>query len=545
MFTVSRDPGGPWPEDTQIAEPLRSPLAEGLDRGRRNFAAMGEMFSAMIGLQWYVENINAGRASLGEAVRRRLEAVHELTGAQLSDPTRDVDWDDGISIRRDFDGDHRAWRLYQLADFDRRIEELAQKFPQHAERLRGMGSLQDDAKAIARDAKARLDAASANPDLHSPLVPALAGALVGAANDPWQWGATLIGGGAGTAATAGARVLQVMATEAAINGGIEGAMQIAGSKWKQQAGIEWDMESAAWQVGVAALFGSTFGGALQGGREYVRLRNRELTALGRGLDEAAEAEFGDLMGRAFAGALEEDDFRRLLDGELDDIMGGPLPEAAKAELRLMAEDDALDRDTIEAIADAYGIPQDNVAARQALADAAMRHAADPDNNWSPEMVAESIAMRIEEFGDDADLRWSPEAEEALTRQAGGQFPVETAGDALRLRDDGADIPFDPIAGRQIRPDAEPDYPGDLAAPGPVRAADDGEAPAADGAPGRDPWLPADWTEPRRDGAGRLAEIDALHFEDREGVMRKGTLLDAIEDARAGETMADLLEACRL
>ncbi|MGR6465392.1 hypothetical protein [Rhizobium sp. PAMB 3182] len=186
----------------------------------------------------------------------------------------------------------------------------------------------------------------------------------GPARDPYQVGMSFIGAGAGTGVTVAARLGRVMLTEALINGGQEAVLQAASQERKKAAGLEYGLEDALKNVGVATVFGALFGGTLQGGAELARIYN-----LGKG---GAERAARVLDGRPERGDVET------LAKEMGVELG---PE------RL----DMINRSFEERTLDEAMLRPDASPNEVRVHEAAVRYAEDPDNNPPPELIERMLA----------------------------------------------------------------------------------------------------------------------------------------------------------
>ncbi len=318
-----------------------------------------------------VENITASQENFRAAYQSYIDEVEQVTGEKLENPMN-------VDMRRGT-FEERPNPQYSFATGAEWIDErgrvamerfeagraaLAQKYPAQARLI----SLDIDGRVKKRmqDAERASLEALQSPELGMAgrFAAQLVGGLKGSARDPYQWSMAVIGGGAGTARTVAGRLGQVMLTEALINGGQEAVLQAASQERKRAAGLEHGLDDALKNIGIAATFGSLFGGVSQGGAELARIFR-----LGEGGDAIAA---------------------RVLDGRPEPGDVETLAKAMNVELtpeRL----DLINRSFEERILDEVTIPQDGNPAAMRVYEAALRHAEDPDNFPAPELVERMVA----------------------------------------------------------------------------------------------------------------------------------------------------------
>lgn len=476
-----------------------------------------------------VENITASQDNFRFAYQSYIDEVEQATGEKLENPMN-IDVQTGAFQQKrnptfSFEsGDE--WREERsrvaMERFEASRAALAAKYPAQA----GLISLDIDGRVKKR----MQDAESANREaLQSPelgmagrFAAQIVGGLKGSARDPYQWSMAILGGGAGTARTVAGRMGQVMLVEALLNGGEEAILQAASQERKKRAGLEHGLSDALKNVGIAATFGSLFGGVTQGGAELARIFR-----LGEGGDVIAARV---LDGRPEPGDVEA--LARAMNVELS-------PE------RL----DLINRSFEERILDEVTIPQDGNPATMRVYEAALRHAEDPDNFPAPELVERMVAE--EEAG--RLLTLSPEQYErayggdpnAIDDIADTFFAddVSRAAEAIDARD--APAPARPVAGDQRAPANT--------APEPAREVEsqrirpDVVAEPLDDAAMRAAEVQAgDLVEPEIDANGNPRSLlDYIAVEDGDGNRRLMSARQALDDADEGNLLADLLESCKL
>ncbi len=209
----------------------------------------------------------------------------------------------------------RAYREEQEAFFNERLDALRQRYP--------------DAKSLAADQsfqsrRARRAGTLERRSGEAPFLAQLAGGLAAAPQDPVNLATAPVGLGAKT-------ILGAAVKGAAVNAGLEAAVQPAVQARRETIGLEASFEAGAVNVLAAGIFGGTVSGAGQGlARIFTR---REAAAAGR---ESPEPELR-------AGAAEID--RALeIEADVEAAAGGSLsPEGrAAAHQRLDAAERIID-----------------------------------------------------------------------------------------------------------------------------------------------------------------------------------------------------------
>ncbi len=249
----------------------------------------GEAWRNLIGAQFerwiYTDNVNAREAAFRRAYDDRIEAIFTVTGQQLENPLQQADDDfrnaqmrSGPKPRyvRDID----RMRQSRTDAFNERLSALADQFPDEPDLFRTL-SLEDaiavTQRAQEEHAEAHRRAAETGVSDAGRIGADILGGLGALFRDPLQVGALGVGGGAGTGRTVAARLFQVILSEAAVNAGVEGAVQLAGYNWRKQAGLDASVGQSLQQVGLAALFGGGFGGLFQGGAEVAHALGRPVS----------------------------------------------------------------------------------------------------------------------------------------------------------------------------------------------------------------------------------------------------------------------------
>ncbi|MCZ8545077.1 hypothetical protein OOJ09_12860 [Mesorhizobium qingshengii] len=335
-------------------------------------AAAEALWTTTRDLALYRDNSNGEQNARAEAYDRRNRAIFDATGVQLDNPMKfdlfKLKAEPGAaglpepSARDDIAANEQAWRDKAAA--------LAREKPEFASVIAIDRPVIEDAYALTRNAEQAAAAAETQADRAGlgrgrRAGNILGGGLAAALRDPLQVATLAAGGGISSPARAlGWRLMETMFSEAAVNGGIEAAVQVSSHDWKKRAGVDASISTSLKQVGLAALFGGGFGGLLEGGREVGRL-------LGRDLPE-------EVLTRAASGNPEPGDFTTIADA----LGVKPDPGMVRA-ADLAAEQPALD-------AAAFGPPPAGLDEDHAAAMAAQAlRAAD-----SPDEVARAAIDRI-------------------------------------------------------------------------------------------------------------------------------------------------------
>ncbi|YBV97526.1 hypothetical protein M1D80_11795 [Phyllobacteriaceae bacterium JZ32] len=473
--------------------------------------------------QRVIENSIGDIAAQQDAYDRRIAAIHEATGVQLHSPMRSA-WPDQAELQG-MNGSENLYE-YRKRTFDRELQDLAEKYPQHANVILGKGSIREDRNQILRDAKTNFDIAVQNPSLGpvGRFSAVIAGGLRGAARDPLQWGMAILGGGAGFGKTVAARIGTAIAGEAAINAGGEIVLQALSQARKEEAGLEHGFDDAARSVLFAGLFGAAFGGTVQGLGEVAPALKSALGSIFK-----SEADTAALK-RVLEGAPEPGDVETIAAAA-----GRTLTPDEIETLRRAFDDDVLDNAVLRT---------DATPEEVQVAEAALRFAQDPDNNLPPEVIERMIADGLE--GDISGLG-SMSAEDyarlydmepaAMLDELEARYTVDPAGtlDNPADRSVAASLPAnerltapdDPLVGQQLRPQ------------NPVEPLDDAALRDAEAVAG-------ELTDPRVDGNGNPESLFAyLPVLDGDGNVRLVPPREAIELADEGNYLADVLEACKL
>lgn len=324
-----------------------------------------------------IENTNADYYGLEKAYEERIKLIADITGQTLPNPMReaaavDLDPDRAAVMAMSLGGGGTAFssvddegRASREEEFNTRALSLSGKYRQEIEQVLST-SVEEAHNQVMRDAEKASQEALNSPELGAAgrLGAQLAGGLRGAARDPTQWGMAMFGAGGAQSATVAGRIGKTMLTEALLNGGQELVLQGLSQERKRSAGLEHGMTDMLQNAGVAAVFGSLFGGSIQGGAELARVYR-----MGKGGEEIAA---------------------RVLDGS---PQPGDIEAMAKAmNIELTPEKvDLINRSFEERVLDDYMVSSDATPAQIEVMQAAERYASDPDNFPPPEIVERMLA----------------------------------------------------------------------------------------------------------------------------------------------------------
>lgn len=313
-----------------------------------------------------IENLDASAKAQRSAYQAYIDEVEQATGVRLKNPA-DVDLQRGAFEARPNPqygtGTGAEWIDEKIRaaneEFEAGRSKLAAQFPAQARLI----ELDIEGRVIRqmKDAEKKNMEALQSPELGMAgrLSAQLVGGLTGSGRDPYQWMMAVTGAGGGVGRTVAGRIGSTMLTEALLNGGQEAILQAASQDRKKRAGLEHGLNDALANIGIAATFGSLFGGTVQGGAELARIYK-----MGKGGDQVAA---------------------RVLEGRPEP---GDVETMAKALGVDLAPDklDAINRSFEESVLDDYMVSSDATPAQIEVMQAAERYAADPDNFPPPEII---------------------------------------------------------------------------------------------------------------------------------------------------------------
>ncbi len=493
-----------------------------------------------------IENTNADYYGLEKAYEERIKLIADITGQTLPNPMReaaavDLDPDRAAVMAMSLGGGGTAFssvddegRASREEEFNARALSLSGKYRQEIEQVLST-SVEEAHNQVMRDAEKASQEALNSPELGAAgrLGAQLAGGLRGAARDPTQWGMAMFGAGGAQSATVAGRIGKTMLTEALLNGGQELVLQGLSQERKRSAGLEHGMTDMLQNAGVAAVFGSLFGGSIQGGAELARVYR-----MGKGGDEIAA---------------------RVLDGN-------PQPGDIEAMAKAMNVDltpekvDLINRSFEERVLDDYMVSSDATPAQIEVMQAAERYATDPDNFPPPEIVERMLAeqeagrlltMRPDDYeriysgdanaiDDIAETFFASDVADASRRIDAAASRVEAAADTISDRavslqpaSRQSDSPaaaaasVEPLQEQTIRPRVVSEPLDDVS----MRNAE---------------IRAGELAEPARDRNGNPENyFDFMAIEDGDGKVSVVSAREALEMASEPEFLADLLEACKL
>ncbi|MVA44697.1 hypothetical protein GOZ83_06320 [Agrobacterium vitis] len=503
--------------------------------------AFGKLATATDIVTTTVDNMNADDAGLERAYDDRIAKIRDITGQTLDNPMRVPSEADMQAITAtqmllgEAGGDmvNGNWIRPDYAkskeeEFNTKAQALAEQYPAVNEVL--SGSIADVKNRQMREAERQQQLAASSPELGAVggFMAQIVGGLKGAARDPAQWRMAMLGAGASEGATVAARIGRTMMTEALLNGGQEAVLQAASQQRRRDAGLEYGMESALKNIGVSAVFGSLFGGTVQGAGELARIYR-----MGDGGADIAA---------------------RVLDGN---PQPGDVEALAKAmNVELSPEKlDMLNRSFEDKVLDDVMIAPDAPPEQHRVLDAAMRYAEDPDNHPPPELVERMLAD--EQAGPMRTLS-ADEYERAYGGDANAiddirdTFFGEDAGQAAR-QIDGTGRQIDeavptmgeavPAEGQAARAEAvAPETSIEQQTIRPVQTTE----PATLEAMGAAEKQAGEIIEPRVDANGNPESVlDYLPFEDGDGNQKWISTREALELASEPHILADILETCQL
>lgn len=350
------------PDNPVLIAPRKTLTLEGFsaDRAARR-SAWENLWTSTDRLQSLRDNSNAEGRAMEEARQNRRKAILDATGEDIAK----VSHEEFRTLMRSSDPNATVEDI-TAKEYQRRLNDLAARYPDKLDAIRPAVSLEQDAFALAQGAEADAAAARTAADASglrgpSKLGAALGGGFQGALRDPVQVGTLLVGGGASTARTVFGRIVETMLTEAIINGGVEAAVQVSANDWKRRAGLDASLGTSLEQVGLATLFGGAFGGLLEGGRAAVKALGADVAP-----DVLERAVAGD------AGAVRE----------VAAAMGQKVDAPTESLLARAVEEDGLDAPFVGA-----ELSRDE----QRLRRAALDHANDPDGFFAPDIAERALS----------------------------------------------------------------------------------------------------------------------------------------------------------
>lgn len=233
-------------------------------------ASFGVLMDAARDTALYADNFNAAEHAREEAFDEAIASIEAATGVKLKNPQvlKPATLWTPMDVFQPF-VDKVTGYEDPFDTWEKRIDELSDQFPDHAEVLdrARLSAIEDAAKSRTRevsDTQARL---AATRDDWGATGAALAGGFAGALRDPMTL-ATLPFGlpGAGGRTVAG-KILSTAWREAVVSGATEAAMQPKVQGWREEAGLPHGFAEAAANVAGATVLGGALGGGLRGAIE--------------------------------------------------------------------------------------------------------------------------------------------------------------------------------------------------------------------------------------------------------------------------------------
>lgn len=250
-------------------------------------ASLGEIYQASRDASLYVDNTFAAQAAMERAYDDRNDRIFDLTGEKLDNPYR-MGWRGIDQQARDREAGVWEGPLQSaVSSWQGRVRELAGRRPELAAELMPTRSIEEDALALTRDADLRFSQLAGSRSGALKWIAAFAGGGMGAIRDPVQVGTLMLGGGPGAARTVAGRILSTALSEAAVNAGVELALQPIVQSYRAKAGLESGVDLALRNAAFAGLLGGVFGAGARGLGEL-------LTSGGRSGDRALAVAAADV-----------------------------------------------------------------------------------------------------------------------------------------------------------------------------------------------------------------------------------------------------------
>jgi hypothetical protein len=255
-------------------QPFNAPQATFAD-GEATLMQIGAQASEYFQM---VENMNSRYVAMNKAYEARISAILSATGQQLKNPL--VVDDSNTQMTNPFaTGLSRATALRenqmavenQIADFDRQLLALQDRFPDASNAIRANVPVATDAAQTALKSERELARLSqSNPGILTEGAK-FVGSMHGWLQDPLQV-ATLAAGGPGSAAgrSVASRIMQTAIREATINGAMEATAQPAVQAWREEIGLESGLIEGLKNVAFATVAAGGLGALGQGGAEVVK-----------------------------------------------------------------------------------------------------------------------------------------------------------------------------------------------------------------------------------------------------------------------------------
>lgn len=301
-------------------------------------APLSSIFTAARDAGVLANNQNSAIEALTRAYDERIKAIEDATGERLVNPMRTISAETDTTYTQltagstVFERDLApAMAEKRASEFQRRLQEIGQRYPDKAQIIGADRPVERDAEALARHSEERLANAIASRDGIGKWAALFAGSAVGAAYDPMQVGTWIFGGGPGAARTVAGRVLTTFATEAVTNAFSEAIVQPEIQAWRKQAGLPNGMDEALNNVAYAGILGGVLGAGVHGAGEGISkiFGKLDVESIARAETSSPDLRAAILDGDARAAA-------RLLQP-----LGGKLPPEARGAIASIELDQAI------------------------------------------------------------------------------------------------------------------------------------------------------------------------------------------------------------
>lgn len=260
-------------------------------------ATFGEIFDSTYESMKLVENANAKLVALERSYDARMDAVEKATGVRLLNPVRDMSGSE--STMAGFE----ASAPNPHGDFQQRLNELAEQFPDASGVIAANRPVIEDARKMAAEAEGRSSNAwQRSAGGGAAWAARLAGGFAGGMMDPVN--VFTLGVGPWGAASAGIRGVAMMALkQAAANAAVTAGVQPVVQGWRKESGLSYGVSEAALNTAFAFGLGFTVDAGVRSAvRGVRRLAGNPYTgpveALG---NAAANAPEGSVLRRASDG----------------------------------------------------------------------------------------------------------------------------------------------------------------------------------------------------------------------------------------------------
>lgn len=242
-------------------------------------ASLGDIYAAARDAAVLVDNSFAASAALERAYAGRNARIFALTGERLDNPlTGEVAATTATGaflplapVLAPAAIGQATERARRIRDWQARVRDLAQRRPELAAELMPATTVEDEALAISRDAEERFTRLAGSRDGAGKWLAVLAAGVTGGARDPLQVASWALGGGPGAARTVAGRIGMTLFSEAAVNAGVELALQPIVQAYRARAGLDSGMGEAFRNAAFAGALGGLLGGA---GRSLTELLAR-------------------------------------------------------------------------------------------------------------------------------------------------------------------------------------------------------------------------------------------------------------------------------